>query len=189
MSKKISAARAASLKVKTQSITSKLPETRNADGSVKERDKTGGKKLPAVVKPAKVQADATKEPKGSAARENVGKPWTDSEDKFLRDLVSEGRSNEGIAKTLGRTVAGVEARIEKLAIFKAPPAVENKPGNGKQAVTIAQVAASAVSDKQEEKPAEVEALAPAQTIELPLHFLAAALSIAPKDDTRYYLNG
>lgn len=36
---------------------------------------------------------------------------------------------------------------------------------------------------------ESEPLAPAFTIDLPVKYLKAALAIAPKDDTRYYMNG
>lgn len=136
---KIPAARAAVLKAKTASIASKLPATRNADGSVKVRDKTGGKAVqakpaesaPVVAAPAPVQA--------------------------------------------------------------APPAA--KSGNGQHAATLAQAAAGPVTIEGEAvKPAAksqatVEELAPAQLLDLPAKFVHAALSIAPQDDTRYYLNG
>lgn len=189
MAKKISGRQAAKQAVKAVSIaaTAKQPSTRDSKGAVKERDKTG--KAAAVATRAKIQADAKKEPKGSAARANVGKPWTDSEDERLKVLVAEGKSHEAIAEEFGRTVAGVEARIEKLGIFKAPEASQDKPGNGKHAVTVAQLAASATKDGEQTKEPESEALAPAQSIDLPIAFLTAALSIAPKDDTRYYLNG
>lgn len=205
---KITPARAAVLKAKTASIASKLPATRNTDGSIKPRDKTGGK--------------------GPA---NVGKPWSDSDDTRLRNLVAQGKQSAAIAEVLGRTEAGVQARIETLKIFKGgdtPPekalkvieaslpsamveraarakAAGDKPGNGKHPETLAQVTAPATpADKAPaavvatQEPAaaapaatetEAEALAPAQELELPLNFVKAALSIAPKDDTRYYLNG
>lgn len=190
---KITPARAAVLKAKTASIASKLPATRNPDGSIKPRDKTGGK--------------------GPA---NVGKPWSDSDDQRLRNLVAQGKESAAIAEVLGRTEAGVQARIETLKIFKGgdtptEKAVKaltapagDKPGNGKHPETLAQVTAPAtpadkapaavVATQEQAAPAapaetEAEALAPAQELELPLNFLKAALSIAPKDDTRYYLNG
>lgn len=143
---KISAARAAVLKAKTSSIASKLPATRNADGSVKPRDKTGGK---ATAKPAAA-------PK---ADEKASAP---------------------------QAAPAPKPEPSQLAPVKA--------GNGQHPATIAQAAAGPATIegetvKQPVKDAVAEALAPAQLLDLPMKYLAAALSIAPQDDSRYYLNG
>lgn len=137
-STKIPAARAAVLKAKTASIASKLPATRNADGSIKPRDKTGGK--------------------GAAVKAADPKP-----------------------------VVAAPAPAPA-----AKPAA--KPGNGQHPQTLAQATAPAVIEGETVKvppksDAPAEELAPAQLLDLPMKFVQAALSIAPQDDTRYYLNG
>jgi hypothetical protein len=44
---------------------------------------------------------------------NVGKPWSDEEDRrLLAEFDRGGRPNE-IAQELGRTIAGIEARLER----------------------------------------------------------------------------
>jgi hypothetical protein len=44
---------------------------------------------------------------------NVGKPWTQEEDQRLLAEFDRGRSPRELAKSHGRTLAGVEARLEK----------------------------------------------------------------------------
>lgn len=44
---------------------------------------------------------------------NVGKPWSEDEDRTLLDAFDAGRKPGEIARELGRTLAGVEARLEK----------------------------------------------------------------------------
>lgn len=196
---KIIPARAAVLKAKTQSIASKLPATRNADGSIKPRDKTGGKGTKPAASKTKAAPAATKpaDTATKAAPANIGKPWSDAHDEQLRKLVAEGHPHAEIAKRLERTEAGVAARIETLKIFKGGDTKTEiavkllagpKPGNGQHAQTLAQVASDGKDAVKKDEP-EQDELAPIEVLELPMRFLSAALSIAPKDDTRYYLNG
>lgn len=271
---KITPARAGSLKAKTAAIAAPMPKTRNADGSVKERDKTGG---------------AAKKPNVS----NAGKPWDEQTDAQLVKLLQAGEHDSYIADKLGRTLAGLAARIMHLniegvipsgpytmkigkgvyaglptleevqktycqlrdasgqgasefsfgAVFKegvrvatisyngrawrgdsddklladAPARASESPkgdkgGNGTHAETLAQVVADvdpasvvatqtaivprgaaagliAAAKAKDAGAVEQEELAPVQSIELPLRFLIAALSVAAKDDTRHFLNG
>lgn len=44
---------------------------------------------------------------------NVGKPWTEEDDRRLLDAFDAGCKPGEIARELGRTLAGVEARLEK----------------------------------------------------------------------------
>jgi hypothetical protein len=44
---------------------------------------------------------------------NVGKPWTDEEDRRLLTEFDRGRRPNEIAQDLGRTLAGIEARLER----------------------------------------------------------------------------
>jgi hypothetical protein len=44
---------------------------------------------------------------------NVGKPWSPEEDQRLLSQFQEGRSPAELARQLGRTLAGIEARLEK----------------------------------------------------------------------------
>jgi hypothetical protein len=44
---------------------------------------------------------------------NVGKPWSQEEDQRLLAEFDRGRSPRELAKAHGRTLAGVEARLEK----------------------------------------------------------------------------
>jgi len=44
---------------------------------------------------------------------NVGKPWSDDEDRRLLADFDRGRRPLEIARDLGRTLAGIEARLEK----------------------------------------------------------------------------
>lgn len=287
------------LKAKTVSIASKLPATRNPDGSIKPRDKTGGAKPAAKVTPF-----------------NAGKPWSEKDDARIVLLVNAGKTDQEIADDLSRTVTGIIVRAlhlkiegylpqgpytlkigqagypvdtleeaqrkymqvrdasglgasefsfgalvignvhknplrvatisyngrawqgdsddrllqeapalgaatlsapeaaaveevkpkramtwtkEKAAAARGEPIEADKPGNGAHAQTAQQIvsdvpALPAVIDPAsvvatQEQPQAVEELQPAQSIELPMKFVTAALSIAPKDDTRYYLNG
>lgn len=131
---KISPARAAILKAKAGSIASKLPATRNPNGSIKPRDKTGGK----------------------AAR--------DAAAAASKGVVPQIPAIEGC------TPLGI------------------KPGNGHHAETLAQLAVSGQDGGKPAQPEQVE-LPAAQAIDVPLKFVVAALSIAPKNDTRMCLGG
>jgi hypothetical protein len=44
---------------------------------------------------------------------NAGKPWTDEEDRRLLEAFDRGQSPRAIAAAHGRTLAGIEARLEK----------------------------------------------------------------------------
>jgi hypothetical protein len=44
---------------------------------------------------------------------NVGKPWSDDEDRRLLGDFDRGRKPSEIARDLGRTLAGIEARLER----------------------------------------------------------------------------
>lgn len=50
---------------------------------------------------------------------NVGKPWTAEEDERLVTEFAKGRSPRELAAAHGRTLAGVEARLEKLGRITA----------------------------------------------------------------------
>ena len=52
----------------------------------------------------------------SGSRENGGKPWSTQDDETLDTLVREGVEKTEIARTLGRTVGAVNARLERLGI-------------------------------------------------------------------------
>jgi hypothetical protein len=44
---------------------------------------------------------------------NVGKPWSDDEDRRLLADFDRGRKPSELARDLGRTLAGIEARLER----------------------------------------------------------------------------
>ena len=44
---------------------------------------------------------------------NVGKPWSEEEDRRLLAEFDRGRKPSELARDLGRTLAGIEARLEK----------------------------------------------------------------------------
>lgn len=115
------------------------------------------------------------------------------------------RNANGSIKTPAERNAEREAasakRMEKNLAAKAGAPKADKPGNGKHAETMQQVAAvpptavektviAAVTPPASE-PVKVEAepLPPATFVDLPTNLIAAALAIAPKGDVRYYLNG
>jgi hypothetical protein len=47
------------------------------------------------------------------APSNAGKPWSDEEDRRLLTEFDRGRKPAELAKDLGRTIAGIEARLER----------------------------------------------------------------------------
>jgi hypothetical protein len=47
------------------------------------------------------------------APSNVGKPWTEEEDRRLLAEFDRGRKPAELARELGRTLAGIEARLER----------------------------------------------------------------------------
>jgi hypothetical protein len=47
------------------------------------------------------------------ARSNVGKPWSEEEDRRLLEEFDRGRKLAELARDLGRTKAGIEARLER----------------------------------------------------------------------------
>ena len=52
----------------------------------------------------------------SGGRENGGKPWSTQDDETLGTLVREGVEKTEIARTLGRTVRAVNARLKRLGL-------------------------------------------------------------------------
>lgn len=52
-------------------------------------------------------------PAAKADTSNVGKPWSADDDQRLLTEFDAGRSASELARLLGRTVAGIEARLEK----------------------------------------------------------------------------
>ena len=50
---------------------------------------------------------------------NVGKPWSEDEDRRLLAEFDRGRKPAELARELGRTLAGIEARLEKLGRLSA----------------------------------------------------------------------
>ena len=52
----------------------------------------------------------------SGSRENGGKPWSTQDDETLGTLVGEGVEKTEIARTLGRTVGAVTARLKRLGL-------------------------------------------------------------------------
>jgi hypothetical protein len=50
---------------------------------------------------------------GVEAPSNVGKPWSDEEDRRLLAEFDRGRTPPELARDLGRTLAGIEARLER----------------------------------------------------------------------------
>lgn len=52
----------------------------------------------------------------SGSRENGGKPWSTQDDETLGTLVREGVEKTEIARTLGRTVGAVNARLKRLGL-------------------------------------------------------------------------
>jgi len=59
------------------------------------------------------QAPASKPKARTDAPSNVGKPWSDEEDRRLIAEFDRGRKPAEIARELGRTLAGIEARLER----------------------------------------------------------------------------
>jgi hypothetical protein len=69
----------------------------------------------AAVAPAAVEAEARPSaPPRTGRLPNVGKPWTAEEDERLVAEFEQGRSPRELAREFGRTLAGIEARLEKL---------------------------------------------------------------------------
>lgn len=52
----------------------------------------------------------------NGSRENGGKPWSTQDDETLGTLVREGVEKTEIARTLGRTVGAVNARLKRLGL-------------------------------------------------------------------------
>ena len=52
----------------------------------------------------------------SGGRENRGKPWSVQDDATLGELIGKGVEKTEIARTLGRTVKAVNARLERLGL-------------------------------------------------------------------------
>lgn len=69
-----------------------------------------------------------------AAPANVGKPWSSEEDERLIAEFDRGRSPRELAAGHGRTLAGIEARLEKLGKLTAQQRVTaNRYGGDRQA--------------------------------------------------------
>lgn len=52
----------------------------------------------------------------SGGRENGGKPWSTQDDETLGTLIEKGMEKTEIARTLGRTVGAVNARLKRLGL-------------------------------------------------------------------------
>ena len=61
----------------------------------------------------RAQAPAREPRPRAGALPNVGKPWTNEEDDQLLAEFDRGRSPRDLAAAHGRTLAGIEARLEK----------------------------------------------------------------------------
>jgi hypothetical protein len=73
----------------------------------------------ALFAAARALGGAANEPSASPSRQrstaasNVGKPWSSEEDQRLLAEFDRGRSPRELASLHGRTLAGIEARLEK----------------------------------------------------------------------------
>ena len=63
--------------------------------------------------PAQTNAPAAAPQPRAHTPSNVGKPWTDDEDRRLLAEFDRGRSPRELASAHERTLAGIEARLEK----------------------------------------------------------------------------
>ncbi len=52
---------------------------------------------------------------------NAGKPWADEDDRKLLAEFDRGRTLSELAQSLGRTVAGIQARLEKHGRLQPDP--------------------------------------------------------------------
>jgi hypothetical protein len=68
---------------------------------------------------ARVQPPAREARPRSESLPNVGKPWSSEEDTRLLAEFDRGRSPRELASVHGRTLAGIEARLEKLGRISA----------------------------------------------------------------------
>jgi hypothetical protein len=60
---------------------------------------------------------AAREKRRAALPSNVGKRWTPEEEAEVRAKHAAGNSTEEIAASHGRSVKGIEARLEKLGVL------------------------------------------------------------------------
>jgi hypothetical protein len=69
------------------------------------------------ARPAAASATAARQAAASRtanhAAGNAGKPWSEEEDRRLLEAFDRGQSPRAIAAAHGRTLAGIEARLEK----------------------------------------------------------------------------
>ena len=56
---------------------------------------------------------ARRRPRRADRPSNVGKPWSEEEDRRLLAAFDQGRRPDELAQELGRTLAGIEARLER----------------------------------------------------------------------------
>ncbi len=66
-----------------------------------------------LQRPAEHTREAVESRARGTARSNVGKPWSAADDQRLLAEYERGRTPAELARDLGRTLAGVEARLEK----------------------------------------------------------------------------
>ena len=64
------------------------------------------------MKGAEPAAPAKPRPRGDLPS-NVGKPWSEDEDRRLLAEFDRGRKPAELARDMGRTLAGIEARLER----------------------------------------------------------------------------
>lgn len=172
-SKKIDPARAAKLGVKTASIAGRMPKTRNPDGSVKERDKTGGK----AARDAKAKADAKAAKKSEDLKPAARKKAARKALPTTAELKARKKAAEKADKP---------ADVQPAVTPEEKPTAKSEAGNGAAPASLPQLAAAGAVKPA--KPVKAEALEPAVALELPTTFLNAALAVAPKDESRHYLN-
>ena len=56
---------------------------------------------------------AQQDGRAAGKRSNVGKPWSDEEDQRLLSEFDRGSKPRELAREMGRTLAGIEARLER----------------------------------------------------------------------------
>ena len=63
---------------------------------------------------------------------NAGKPWADEDDRKLLAEFDRGRTLSELAQSLGRTVAGIQARLEKHGRLQPDPnGAQRRGGTGR----------------------------------------------------------
>ena len=76
--------------------------------------------------------------KGGDSPANAGKPWNEDEDRRLLVEFDSGQSLQELARAHGRTVAGIQARLERHGRLQPPAGQERgrAPGNAARAASV-----------------------------------------------------